>query len=170
MPFEKLDKSNTSIKIKNKHKQRQKTMEGVYNLTDVKFRIGNWSLVLGAPMGLNCGYIRNKDIHEYLERLQNFTLPKGHNCDFVLFSKPCNVNGATECERTLLIENKSFQQICPCGNNSLRQCTGMRKARIDRCAKQCYKNIKCGKCKDPFVIENIGKIFFADKYKQDNQR
>ena len=31
-------------------------------------------------------------------------------------------------------------------------------------SEQCLKNIKSGKCRDPFVIEHIGKIFFADKY------
>lgn len=31
--------------------------------------------------------------------------------------------------------------------------------------KQCAHNIKCGKCKDAFMIQNIGKVFFANKYK-----
>ena len=31
-------------------------------------------------------------------------------------------------------------------------------------AKACFRNIKTGKCIDPFVIENIGKVFFPDKY------
>ena len=32
-------------------------------------------------------------------------------------------------------------------------------------AKNCAKAIKTGKCTDKFVIETIGKKFFADKYK-----
>ena len=28
----------------------------------------------------------------------------------------------------------------------------------------CIQNIASGKCRDKFVIENIGKVFFADKY------
>ena len=28
----------------------------------------------------------------------------------------------------------------------------------------CLEKIKSGKCPDPFVIENIGKVFFKDKY------
>lgn len=31
-------------------------------------------------------------------------------------------------------------------------------------SKKCFNSIKSGKCVDPFVIEHIGKIFFADKY------
>ena len=31
-------------------------------------------------------------------------------------------------------------------------------------AQQCVKNIANGECKDPFVVENIGKIFFQKIY------
>ena len=30
----------------------------------------------------------------------------------------------------------------------------------------CLDKIKSGKCHDPFVIEHIGKVFFADKYEK----
>ena len=41
---------------------------------------------------------------------------------------------------------------------------------MEECAKQCFHNIESGKCEDPFVIENIGKVFFEEKYKDNNQR
>lgn len=34
----------------------------------------------------------------------------------------------------------------------------------------CFENIKNGFCRDIYVIENIGKVFFADKYKNNYQR
>jgi len=37
-------------------------------------------------------------------------------------------------------------------------------------AKNCARKIKNGKCTDPFVIENIGKKFFAYKYKKEQTK
>ena len=31
--------------------------------------------------------------------------------------------------------------------------------------RDCFNNIRNGKCTDAFIIENVGKKFFADKYK-----
>lgn len=39
-----------------------------------------------------------------------------------------------------------------------------------RTCNGCFRKIKNGKCKDLFIRENIGKVFFADKYKDDSQR
>lgn len=34
--------------------------------------------------------------------------------------------------------------------------------------EECLRNLAAGECSDKFMIENIGKKFFADKYKDNN--
>lgn len=46
--------------------------------------------------------------------------------------------------------------ICYRLNTKLKNCT----------CSNCLQNIASGKCTDSFIIENIGKKFFADKYKE----
>ena len=53
-------------------------------------------------------------------------------------------------------------ELDSCANNNM-PCIDKPISMLDR-SKRCFDGIKSGKCVDPFVIEHIGKIFFADKY------
>ena len=144
--------------------------EGIYNLTDVNFCFENWH----GPR-LKCGYLRNKDVFEYLEKLENFVPPKDrcmqYYCHFVLSLNPRKMHETMKPQRSLCIVNKNpLYMKCPCGAACIAQFSGLRREHMEECAKQCFHNIEIGKCKDPFVIENIGKVFFEEKYKENNQR
>ena len=144
--------------------------EGIYNLTDVNFSFGK-------PFGprMKCGFLRNKDVFEYLEKLENFVPPLNrcmqYYCYFTLRMNPRKMHDGMKPQRSLYIVNKNpLYMKCQCGATCIAQFSGMREDHMDECAKQCFRNIENGKCKDPFVVENIGKVFFEKKYKENNQR
>ena len=144
--------------------------EGIYNLTDVIFCFENWC----GPR-LKCGHIRNQDVFEYMEKLENFVPPQNrcmqYYCYFILTMNPRKIHETMKPQRSLYIINKNpFYMKCQCGATCVGQYHGNREKYMKNCADQCFQNIESGKCKDPFVIENIGKVFFANEYKDDNQR
>ena len=145
-------------------------MEGVYNLTDVNFCFGHEY----GPR-FKCGYIRNQDLFEYLEKLESFVPPLNrcmqYYCHFILRLNPRKMHETIKPQRSLYIVNKNpLYMKCQCGAICVGQCPGNREDYMEHCANQCFRNIENGKCKDPFIVENIGKVFFANKYKENNQR
>ena len=120
-----------------------------YTKTEVKF------YYIGYPM--TCGEIPNDQVYEYLEKLKN-NANKTNQCTHYSFALDSDVH------------------LTPAGNitvQSLKICANPYSlapfCRI-RTKTGCLRNIKSGKCRDPFIVENIGKVFFADKYQNDNQR
>ena len=147
--------------------------EGVYNLTDVWFCFGSdhdWNYP-----HFKCGYLKNEELYEYLNQIENFVPPLNrcmqYYCHFVLRLNPRKIHETMKPQRSLYIVNKNpLYMKCPCGTACVKQYTKYREKHLESCAKQCFHNIECGNCKDPFIVENIGKVFFANKYKNNNQR
>jgi len=121
-----------------------------YSKTEVKF--------CHIDASMTCGSIPNDKAYEYLDKLKA-SANKTKQCTYYSFSLPCQVYvipGGTVTVQSLHIYATQFllKPLC-----RVRTKVG------------CLRNIKSGKCRDPFVVENIGKVFFADKYnKDDNQR
>ena len=144
--------------------------EGIYNLTDVTFCFGGF---LGPK--LTCGYLKNEELLEYINKIENFVPPVNrcmqYYCNFVLTLNPRKVRDTMKHQRSLYIINKNpLYMKCQCGAPCAADCIENREKHIEHCANQCFRNIEQGKCQDPFIVENIGKVFFASKYKNDNQR
>lgn len=139
---------------------------GIYNLTDVVFLFGDWH----GPR-LKCGWLKNDEVYAYLDKLNSFVPPKErcmqYHCYFALSSHPFKIHEVMRLEQSLYIVNKNPRYMkCPCG----AMCPGQLRYKIDKCAEQCFENIEQGKCQEAFIIENIGKVFFANKYKDNNQK
>ena len=145
-------------------------MEGIYNLTDVTFCYGGF---LGPK--LKCGYIKNEELLEYIDKIENFVPPANrcmqYYCNFYLALNPRKIHNTMKHQRSLYVINKNpLYMKCPCGAECAANCTTNREEHTKRCANQCFCNIEQGKCQDPFIVENIGKVFFAHKYTDNNQR
>ncbi len=154
---------NIHTSLKKGHKNMA---NGIYNLTEVVFCFGDW-----AGPCLSCGYLRNDDVYEYMKNVKSF-VPSRTDCiqsccDSVLSSNMVRIHDGVRTQRSLYIVNKNPGDMkCPCG----AVCAGQKSDNLAERAKQCMKNIESGKCKEKFIIENIGKVFFADKYQKDNQK
>lgn len=68
--------------------------------------------------------------------------------------------------KTVLTQNTNHEDITETYNKELRLTLVTQHARscIASNAQQCMQLICCGRCKDPFVVNNIGRKFFADAY------
>ena len=102
---------------------------------------------------LTLGHIQNEKVYEYLDKLKNFKTDQNlcTSYNFQLHAYKYRDN----CEQLLWISANphSMKPLC--------------KART---YSGCMRKIRNGTCKNPFIIENIGKVFFPDKYKDNNQR
>jgi hypothetical protein len=68
------------------------------------------------------------------------------------------VNGYDRLSCGCLVNDKVYEYLKKLAKQDLSQ---------QHCARGvggCFRKLKRGECKDPFVIENIGKVFFPDKY------
>ena len=103
---------------------------------------------------LSCGYLPNNKIYDYLKKLSEQDLSQRHcaRYGFSFTGYPYNKNF----KQTLIIESIIENGVCSVyGLNPL---CGV------RTVHGCFRKLKQGECKDPFVIENIGKVFWPDKY------
>lgn len=103
---------------------------------------------------LSCGYLPNDKIYEYLEKLSKQDLGEPHcaRYGFSFTGYPYNKNF----KQTLIIESIIENGVCSVyGLNPL--CGA-------RSVGGCFRKLKKGECKDPFVVENVGKVFWPDKY------
>ena len=110
----------------------------------------------GAPGydSLLCGYLPNDKIYDYLKKLSKQNLNQQHcaRYGFSFTGYPYNKNF----KQTLIIESIIENGVCSVyGLNPLCGARGV---------GGCFRKLKRGECKDLFVIENIGKVFFPDKY------
>ena len=138
----------------------------IYNLTDVVFCFGDWC----GPR-LKCGYLKNEEVYAYLDKINSFVPPKSrcmqYHCYSLLSSHPRKIHDVMRLEQSLYIVNKNPRYMkCPCG----AICPGQTLNKLDDCAKQCMENIEQGKCQEKFVIENIGRVFFAKQYQDNKQK
>ena len=103
---------------------------------------------------LSCGYLPNDKIYEYLEKLSKQDLSKEHCARYGFSFTGCPYDG--KFKQTLIVDaiiEEGFTSVY--GLNPL--CGA-------RSVGGCFRKLKRGECKDPFVIENIGKVFWPDKY------
>ena len=110
-----------------------------------------------VPFGIMVpiAHIPNDKVYEYLDKLKNFHSDTQLCASFdIELINRVNKNNFPE---------KQLLDIIPDSRTHSPLCTA-------RGSSGCIKNIKNGKCLDPFVRENIGKVFFANKYKDDNKR
>ena len=102
---------------------------------------------------LSCGYMPNEEVCEYLKKLAGQDLNKEHYCVQCGFS----FDGYPY--------DKSFKQVLfvkarfQTNKDSRPDCGA-------RTVGGCFRKLKKGECKDPFVIENIGKVFWSEKYEK----
>ena len=134
---------------------------GFYDITDVIFCFGNWH----GPR-FKCGHLKNDEVYKQLTELESIVPPCGgcmqYYCHFILSCNPRKTHGEMKPQRTLYIVNKNpLYMGCPCGAT---RPTGQYNNSIDICAQQCFRNIESGKCVDPYMINIIGRRFFAKKY------
>jgi len=129
----------------------------------------NYSACAGASNGgvepLHCGSMTMEQIKQYLQELAAKKTISHYSCPNHLTAHFENKESLSvylshhyDCPNTPSAETKGQMNLY-ITNNSESKCS----------YHDCFNNIKNGKCIDPFVIENIGKKFFADKYK-DKQR
>lgn len=102
---------------------------------------------------LTVGRIPNDKVYEYLDKLKNFKTDQ-KLCTSYSFT----LNVYKYCdnyEQSLLIDANpwTLEPLC-----KVHKYSG------------CIRKIRNGTCKNPFIRDNIGKMFFPDKYKDDNQR
>ena len=104
---------------------------------------------------LSCGYLPNDKIYDYLKKLSKQDLSQRH-CARYGFSFTGYPSYDGHFKQNLIIESIIENGVCSVyGLNPL--CGA-------RTGHGCFRKIKKGECKDPFVIENIGKVFWPDKY------
>ncbi len=100
---------------------------------------------------LLCGYIQDCDVELFLQKLKNFDASVAHcaSYKFDLFGD-CNAKSGSTLMIDAIDKNNNIYGIDPLCNV--------------RTLQGCWRKLKMGECKDPFVIENIGEVFFPDKY------
>ena len=110
----------------------------------------------GAPGydSLLCGYLPNDKIYDYLKNLSKQNLSQQHCARYGFSFTGCPYN--KNFKQTLII-NFIIESVV-CSAYGLNPLCGARSV------GGCFRKLKRGECKDPFVIENIGKVFWPDKY------
>ena len=105
---------------------------------------------------LSCGTMSGKEVLEYLEGLSNIDKIPQDSCvtSFdagLYYSKMTFINTSEKIIKEWVHDLKIDLRYKP-----EHEC---------RCKRDdCFKNIESGKCIDPFMIEHVGKKFFAEKY------
>ncbi len=110
----------------------------------------------GAPGydSLLCGYLPNDKIYDYLKNLSKQNLSQQHCACYGFSFTGCPYDG--HLKQTLILDasiEDGFTSVY--GLNPL---CGV------RTVHGCFRKLKKGECKDPFVVENVGKVFWPDKY------
>ncbi len=122
--------------------------------TEVWLCFGSDNTTHGTRIRL--GGIPNDQTHSYLDKLNAFMPQPGacmqYHFYFILHSHPFKANDKMWLRQTLFIVPVN---VYPgkvkflCGAKNGHECLG---------------NVICGKCVDPFVRENIGKVFYKKNY------
>lgn len=110
----------------------------------------------GAPGydSLLCGYLPNDKIYDYLKKLNKQNLSQQHCARYGFSFTGCPYDG--HFKQNLII--KPILENIICSVYGLNPLCGV------RTVHGCFRKLKKGECKDPFVIENIGKVFWPEKY------
>lgn len=125
-----------------------------------KYKSGDKSLQTQVRFGvprcdfLSCGYLPNDKIDDYLKKIRNQDLSQRHCAEYG-FSFTGYPSYDWHFKQNLIIDAISKDENRVYGLTPLCGARGV---------GGCFRKLKRGECKDPFVIENIGKVFFPDKY------
>ena len=134
----------------------------------------NYSCFAGACNGgvepLHCGSMNMEQIKQYLQELAAKKTISHYSC-------PRHLTAHFENKESLSVY-LSHMYTCPdAPQEESKGCLNLYMTNhasagmyTSKCPdRDCFNNIRTGKCTDTFVIETIGKKFFADKY-QDKQK
>lgn len=100
---------------------------------------------------LLCGYIQNDEVASFLSKLKKFDKNVAHCARYRFdLSEWC--------------DTKSDSCICIDAFSDTINTYGIDPLCRVRTLYGCFRKLKKGECKDPFVIENIGKVFFPKQY------
>ena len=110
----------------------------------------------GAPGydSLSCGYLPNDEIYDYLKNLSKQDLGKPHCARYGFSFTGYQYDGYF---KQNLILDATIE-------DGISTVYGLNPLCGARSVGGCFRKLKKGECKDPFVIENIGKVFWPDKY------
>lgn len=126
-----------------------------------KYKSGDKSAQIEVSFGvtgydrMSCGYLPNDEIYEYLKKLSKQDLSQRYcaRYGFFFMGYPYVKNFRQSLIIDACVENENGSSVY--GINPLCSARGV---------GGCFRKLKKGECRDPFVIENIGKVFFPDKY------
>jgi len=126
-----------------------------------KYKFGDKSAQIEVSFGvtgydrMSCGYLPNDEIYEYLKKLSKQDLSQRYcaRYGFFFMGYPYVKNFRQSLIIDACVENENGSSVY--GINPLCSARGV---------GGCFRKIKKGECKDQFVIENIGKVFWPDKY------
>ena len=130
----------------------------------------NYSACAGASNGgvepLHCGSMTMEQIKQYLQELATKKTISPYSCPNHFTAHFENKESLSvylshhyDCPDTPSKETKGCLNLYMTNHAS----TGIYTSKCYY--RDCFNNIKNGKCTDAFIIETIGKKFFADKYK-----
>ena len=117
--------------------------------THVYFGVPGWGF-------LSCGYMPNEEVYEYLKKLAKQDLGKPHCAQYGFSFTGYQYDGHFK-------QNLIMDATIEDGNGTVY---GLNPLCGARSVGGCFRKLKKGECKDPFVIENIGKVFWPDKYEK----
>ena len=130
----------------------------------------NYSCFAGAPNGgvepLHCGSLTEQQVKQYLQELAAqkkisfYSCPNHFTAHFEnKESSSVYLSSMYTCPDAPCEERKGCLNLYMTNHAS----AGMYTSKCHY--RDCFNNIRNGKCTDAFIIENVGKKFFADKYK-----
>ena len=120
-----------------------------YKLTLVNFGVTGYDR-------LSCGYLVNDEVYEYLKKLAKQDWSQQHCARYGFFFM--GYPYGNDYRQSLIID-----AIAEKGEGTVY---GLNPLCGARSVGGCFRKLKKGECKDPFVIENIGKVFWPDKYEK----
>ena len=112
---------------------------------------------------LNCGHMTLNDIKKHLNDIAHISRIPQTSCLYNMHARLFTINGID----VKLARPGSPSATGKTTNNSVHIDISVKIKNGCKCSNgSCFQNISAGKCTDDFMINIIGKRFFADKYKQ----
>ena len=130
---------------------------------DVKIMISRLGNVFDTSYDIPAGQMTENQIKDYLAELSNKGNIPETSCLRRMFAN-MNIDTTAFLSGTGKAKDNFIRY-----DGRLNICSILKSDSICT-ARNCARKIKNGKCTDPFVIETIGKKFFADKYKANNTK
>ena len=117
-----------------------------------------------ASGSMFCGTKTQKEIEKFIRDLSAKKILPKDTCIYQIYA---HFHNTEKIDAYLLHNISNMDTPCKEHDSSLEICIHKQEQKCS--SKDCFYNIQNGKCVDPFVIDTIGKKFFANKY-NDKQR